>query len=93
MSLPRLNRDYLPAIGLGITQIMGYGTLMYAYAVLLPEMAKDLGLTLSEVFGILSLGLFFGSLVSPIAGNLVDHCGGRWVMTLGSIVASLALMG
>ena len=34
------NRDYLPAIGLGITQIMGYGTLMYAYAVLLPHMAK-----------------------------------------------------
>ncbi|KHA53264.1 putative transmembrane transport protein [Sulfitobacter geojensis] len=71
---------------------MGYGTLMYAYAVLLPEMAKDLGLTLSEVFGILSLGLFFGGLASPIAGKLVDRCGGRWVMTLGSIVASLALM-
>lgn len=92
MNLPRLNRDNIPAIGLGVTQIMGYGTLMYAYAVLLPEMAKDLGLTLSEVFGILSLGLFFGGLVSPIAGKLVDHCGGRWVMTLGSIVASLALM-
>ena len=92
MNMPRLNRDYLPAIGLGVTQIMGYGTLMYAYAVLLPEMAKDLGLTLSEVFGILSLGLFFGGLVSPIAGKLVDHCGGRWVMTLGSIAASLALM-
>jgi len=92
MNLPRLNRDYIPAIGLGVTQIMGYGTLMYAYAVLLPEMAKDLGLTLSDVFGILSLGLFFGGLVSPIAGKLVDHCGGRWVMTLGSIVASLALI-
>lgn len=92
MNLPRPNRDYIPAIGLGVTQIMGYGTLMYAYAVLLPEMARDLGLTLSEVFGILSLGLFFGGLVSPIAGKLVDHCGGRWVMTLGSIVASLALM-
>ena len=92
MSILRLNRNYLPAVGLGITQIMGYGTLMYAYAVLLPAMAKDLDLTLSEVFGILSLGLFFGGLVSPIAGKLVDRFGGRWVMTLGSIVASLALM-
>ena len=71
---------------------MGYGTLMYAYAVLLPEMAKDLGLTLSEVFGVLSLGLFFGGLVSPVAEKLVDRFGGRWVMTLGSVVASLALM-
>jgi hypothetical protein len=46
MNLPRLDRDDLPAIGLGVTQIMGYGTLMYADAALLPEMAKDLGLTL-----------------------------------------------
>ncbi|MEM6409603.1 MAG: hypothetical protein AAF700_14470 [Pseudomonadota bacterium] len=37
-------RDYLPAIGLGITQIMGYGPSMYAYAVLLPHMATDLPL-------------------------------------------------
>lgn len=92
MTLLRIDRDYLPAIGLGITQIMGYGTLMYAYAVLLPEMAKDLGLTLSEVFGILSLGLFFGGLVSPVAGKLVDLFGGRWVMTLGTIVACIAVM-
>ena len=88
-----ISRDYLPAIGLGITQIMGYGTLMYAYAVLLPEMVLDLGLSLSEVFGILSLGLFFGGLVSPVAGKLVDRFGGRWVMTLGSVVAGCSLMG
>lgn len=93
MRLPHLDRDYLPAVGLGITQIIGYGTLMYAYAVLLPEMAKDLGLTLSEVFAVLSLGLFFGGLASPVAGKLVDRFGGRWVMTLGSVVAGLALMG
>jgi hypothetical protein len=65
---------------------------MYAYAVLLPHMAEDLGLSLSTVFGILSLGLFFGGLVSPIAGTLVDRHGGRWVMTAGSVVAGLALL-
>lgn len=58
-----IHRDYVPAIGLGISQIMGYGNLMYAYAVLLPHMANDLGISLSAVFGILSLGLFFGGLV------------------------------
>lgn len=87
-----IHRDYVPAIGLGITQIMGYGTLMYAYAVLLPHMADDLGLSLSAVFGILSLGLFFGGLVSPIAGTLVDRFGGRWVMVGGSVIAGLSLM-
>jgi len=82
---------YIPAIGLGVTQIMGYGTLMYAYAVLLPHMADDLSLTLSTVFGVLSLGLFFGGLASPVAGMLVDRFGGRYVMTFGSIVAAIAL--
>ena len=86
------NRDYLPAIGLGITQIMGYGTLMYAYAVLLPHMAKDLGLSLSQIFGVLSAGLLFGGLVSPLSGHLTDRFGGRWVMVGGSFVAGLALM-
>lgn len=85
-------RPYLPSIGLGITQIVGYGTLMYAYAILLPRMADDLGMSLSTVFGILSLGLFFGGLVSPLAGTLVDRFGGRWVMTLGSVVAAAALL-
>lgn len=87
-----IHRDHAPAIGLGITQILGYGTLMYAYAVLLPHMAEDMGLSLSAVFGILSLGLFFGGLVSPLAGVLVDRFGGRWVMTIGSVVAGLSLL-
>jgi MFS family permease len=87
-----ITRDHLPAIGLGVSQIIGYGTLMYAYAILLPHMAEDLGLTLSGVFGILSLGLFFGGLVSPVAGKLVDRHGGRWVMTIGSVAAAFAVM-
>lgn len=87
-----ITRDHLPAMSLGVSQIIGYGTLMYAYAILLPHMADDLGLTLSGVFGILSLGLFFGGLVSPLAGKLVDRHGGRWVMTLGSVVAAFAVM-
>lgn len=87
-----IHRDHLPAIGLGLSQVMGYGTLMYAYAVLLPHMAEDFELSLSAVFGILSLGLFFGGLVSPVAGMLVDRHGGRHVMTAGSICAGVSLI-
>ena len=87
-----IDRDYLPSIGLGISQIIGYGTLMYAYAILLPHMADDLGLSLSGIFGILSLGLFFGGMMAPVAGRLIDRFGGRWVMTFGTIMAAVAVM-
>ncbi len=87
-----LNRDYLPAIGLGITQIMGYGVLYYAYAILLPKMAGDLNLTLSGIFGVLSIALLLGGLLSPVAGILTDRFGGRFVMTGGALVAGCATM-
>ncbi len=87
-----IHRDYAPSVALGITQIMGYGALYYAYAILLPEMASDLGLSLTSIFGILSLALFFGGFLAPVAGRLTDRHGGRLVMTFGSLVAGLGLV-
>jgi len=87
-----IHRDYIPAITLGITQIMGYGALYYAYAILLPEMARDLDMSLTTIFGVLSMALFFGGFLAPIAGKLADRFGGRLVMTFGSLAAGLALM-
>lgn len=87
-----INRAYWPAIALGVTQVMGYGTLYYAYAILLPHMAEDLGLSLSRIFGVLSVALLFGGFLSPVAGRLTDQFGGRPVMTLGSVLAGVSLI-
>ena len=84
---------YMPVCGLGLTQIMGYGTLLYSYAVLLPIMADELGLGLSDVFGLLSIGFFFGGLSAILAGFAVDRIGGRWVMSLGSVASAGGLWG
>ncbi|KAJ54283.1 hypothetical protein ACMU_18850 [Actibacterium mucosum KCTC 23349] len=89
----RFDKDYWPAIGLGLSQIIGYGTLMYAYAILLPHMAEDLGLSLSGIFGVMSLALFFGGFMAPVSGMLTDRYGGRFVMTIGTVVAGVALIG
>ncbi len=86
-----IHRDYWPAIALGVTQMVGYGTLYYAYAILLPVMAQDMGLSLTGIFGVLSLALFFGGVLAPIAGKWTDQFGGRIVMTLGSLIAGSAL--
>jgi MFS family permease len=97
LRLPRaggwvIHRDYIQSITLGITQIMGYGSLYYAYAILLPEMALGLGMSLTAIFGVFSLALFFGGFLAPLAGRLTDRFGGRMVMTFGSLAAGVSLM-
>ncbi len=76
---------------LGLTQIIGYGTLYYSFSILAPGMAKDLGLTLAEVFGIFSASLFIGGLSATYIGRQMDRLGAATVMTIGSVLASLTL--
>lgn len=76
---------------LGLTQIIGYGTLFYSFAILAPAMALELALPESWVFGALSVALFLGSLLAPTAGRLADRYGAGRMMSWGSLVAALAL--
>lgn len=76
---------------LGLTQIIGYGTLYYSFAILAPAMAADFSLPLQWMFGALSAALFLGSLLAPIAGRLADRYGAGQMMTLGSLAAALSL--
>ena len=77
--------------GLGLTQIIGYGTLYYSFSILAPAMAKDFGLSEDWVFAALSASLFAGSLFAPIAGRWADRFGAGPIMTVGSVAAAIAL--
>ena len=79
-------------IGLGITQILGYGTLYYAFAVLEPQISAEFGWSSSWSYGCLSLAFLLGGLVGPWTGQLIDRRGARLVMSLGSVASSLALV-
>ncbi|WP_139020786.1 arsenite efflux MFS transporter ArsK [Agrobacterium arsenijevicii] len=76
---------------LGLTQIIGYGTLYYSFSILAPGMAKDLGLTLAQVFGVFSVSLFIGGLSATYIGRQMDRIGAARVMTIGSPLAALML--
>ncbi len=69
---------------LGLTQIIGYGTLYYSFSILAPGMAEDLGLTLAEVFGVFSVSLFIGGLSATYIGRQMDRIGAATMMTVGS---------
>ncbi|RWC23664.1 arsenite efflux MFS transporter ArsK [Mesorhizobium sp.] len=77
--------------GLGLTQIIGYGTLYYSFSILAPAMASEFGLTEGWVFGALSASLFAGSLFAPTAGRWADRFGAGRIMTVGSVAAAVAL--
>lgn len=76
---------------LGITQIIGYGTLYYSFSILAPGMAVDLGLSLAQVFGVFSVSLFIGGVSATYLGKQMDRIGAATIMTLGSVLAALTL--
>jgi MFS family permease len=76
---------------LGITQIIGYGTLYYSFSILAPGIAAEFRVPVEWIYGCISLALLAGGLVSPWAGGLADRIGAGKVMSLGSIGAAAAL--
>jgi MFS family permease len=76
---------------LGLTQIVGYGTLYYSFSILVPDVARDLAWSAQWVFGALSAALIVGGFFAPTAGKCADRFGAGRVMTFGSTAAAFAL--
>jgi predicted MFS family arabinose efflux permease len=76
---------------LGLTQIVGYGTLYYGFSILAPAMAADFGWPEQWIFGALSASLLAGAIVAPVAGHWADRFGAGRLMAFGSVFAALAL--
>ncbi|PWR18336.1 arsenite efflux MFS transporter ArsK [Zavarzinia compransoris] len=89
----RIDKSGWLAIGvLGVSQVIGYGTLYYGFSILAPSMARDVGWPTEWLFGALSVALLVGGLASPQAGRAIDRYGAGRVMTAGSVLAATALV-
>lgn len=77
---------------LGLTQIIGYGTLYYSFSILVPSIALEFAWPEQWVFGALSASLLVGGLFAPTAGRWADRFGAGRVMTFGSLAAAAALV-
>ncbi len=78
-------------IGLGLTQIVGWGTTFLMPSVLGRHIERDLGLPSEVVYGGITVMFGVGALFAPRVGRLLDRTGARSVMTVGSIVYALSL--
>lgn len=87
--------DRIPAAvvwALGLTQILGYGTLYYSFGVLAPAMAAEFAWSEEWLYGVLSASLLIAGLVAPISGAWADRFGAGRVMAWGSAAAAASLV-
>jgi MFS family permease len=79
-------------VSLGFTQIIAWGTTLYALGVLGKPIAADTGWSQSLVFGGLTVGLLVSGTISPFVGRFLDQRGGRLAMSLGSGLVAIGLV-
>lgn len=80
-----------PVLALGLTQILGYGSLYYAFPILAPSAAAAFGRPEAHLYAVFSVGLLVGGLAAPQAGRLMDRLGAARLMAGGSVLAALCL--
>jgi predicted MFS family arabinose efflux permease len=71
---------------LAATQLISWGTLYYAFAIVARDIERDLGMPPALVFGTFSWCLLVAGLAATPAGILIDRHGGRLVMAAGSLL-------
>jgi predicted MFS family arabinose efflux permease len=78
-------------LGLGFTQIVGWGTTYLMPSVLGRQFQDALGLTPELVFGGITVMFAVSAICAPRIGKVVDRIGARGLMTAGSVVYALSL--
>jgi MFS family permease len=75
---------------LAITQLISWGVLYYAFAVVAPAMARQPGWGVTAVSGAFSAGLLVSGLSARAVAAMLGRLGPRVTMTAGSLLAIVA---
>ena len=75
-----------------VTEIVSWGTLYYAFPVLLGPISADTGWSTTATVGAFSTGAVVSAGSGIVVGRLIDAYGPRRVMTTGSVVGVAALL-
>ncbi|BBK36193.1 MFS transporter [Allostella sp. ATCC 35155] len=93
---PRRRRPAGPrwfVTGLGVGQIVSWGSLYYSFPPIAEAMGAELGYGKTQIYGATMLGLLIAALAAYPIGSAIDRGHGRRVMVVGSIVGGLLLAG
>ncbi len=84
-------RRWSVVAALGVTQIVSWGSVYYAYAVVMGDVARDLGVASPVVVGAYCVALLISGLVAAPVGRYIDRRGARLAMAGGSVLAAALL--
>ena len=77
--------------GLGVTQIIGWGTTFLMPSVLGRRIEADLAIPSEVVYGGITVMFGVGALFAPWVGRMMDRIGARLIMATGSLLYALSL--
>ena len=90
--MPSTHRQAPVVAVLGVMMIFTWGSSYYLMAVLAQPIAQDTGWALEWITAALALGLVIAGLISPAAGRVISHYGGRPVLASGCLLIASGLM-
>jgi predicted MFS family arabinose efflux permease len=85
------HRNTFVVAALGITQIIGWGSVLFMPAVLGNSMQAELGMSTERTFGGVALMYTVAAIAAPSMGRLMDKLGAPVVMAAGSLAGGAGL--
>ena len=76
---------------LGVTQVVSWGSLYYAFAVVMEAVRRDLAISSPVAVGAYCVALLVSGIVAAPVGRHIDRHGAMRAMTAGSVAAGLLL--
>ncbi len=80
------------AIAIGITQLISWGSVYYAFSLVMGQLGQAASTDRTTVVGAFSVALLVSGLCSAPMGRWIDRHGGRGLMSAGSLAAALLLV-
>ena len=81
----------MPFHSLGISQIISYGCLFYAFAQLKVPLAENIGVAQSDILAAVTGALLIQAFWAPLIGGWIDKLGALTVMTRGLMIGAVGI--